>query len=310
MATNVPSIIGSGAQLPAHLQQYTGQENAAAGLVTSFLSLPAISIKGKQFRFVKDGVETPMPIGAPLNVVILGFDPETGLAKAYYKDAYAPGSAEAPDCFSSTGITPDSFVTAPICRSCTECPFNAFGSGVDASGNASKGKRCADHKNLFVVAADKLDGDIAVLRVPGTSLKALSALGSELAKHGVPTQVLATELSFTNDEHPQLNFRPAQWLSEADAARMVTRGASDELSTMKPSNNRGAVAPVSDTIALPAGPAPSSLPPPPPGVAAASPPPEPVKTMTEKAGATPYQSFVDQGWTDEQLIEQCYMEIS
>ena len=117
MADQLPSIVGASANLPAHLQQYAGTANAAAGLVTSFLSLPSISIKGKQFRFIKDGVETPMPAGQPLKVVILGFDPDKGCAKAWYKDAYSPGSAEAPDCFSSDGVTPDGFVTSPVSRS-------------------------------------------------------------------------------------------------------------------------------------------------------------------------------------------------
>lgn len=313
MSDNLPSIMGQGANVPAHLQQYASQGGEAAGLVTSFLSLPSISLKGKQFRFVKDGVETPNPPGMPLRVVILGFDPDRGLAKSFYEKAYQPGTAEAPDCFSSDGITPDPFVSVPKCRSCTECPNNAFGSGKDAQGQPSKGKACGDHKNLFVVAADTLDGDIAVMRVPATSLKALSAFGAELSKHGVPPSVLITELSFTADEHPQLAFNACEWLSEADAARMVARSNSEELSVMKPSNNKGAQVATAPAIAAPPGqaalPGPETIP---ASVPSPTPPPpaaEPVKTMTEKAEVD-YDSFIAQGWTDELLVEHGYMTIT
>jgi len=325
MSENMPSILGQ-AKLPAHLQQYAGdQSNAAAGLITTFLALPHISIKGKQFRFVKEGVETPMPAGMPLKSILLGFDPPgKNCAKAWYKAAYQPGTAEAPDCFSSDGITPDPFVTSPVSRSCGECPYNAFGSGKDAQGNPSKGKACSDHKNLFVVAADQMDGDIAVLRVPATSLKALSGFGQELAKHGVPMQALVTEMSFTDDEHPQLTFRAESWLSEEDAKRMVDRGNSDELSRMKPSNNKGTAKPEAqtqmelaledapDVLTSPAAGRAVDAPPavaPPPATTPVAPPAEPVKTMTAKAGEVTYDAFIQQKWTDDQLVANGYMTI-
>ena len=48
--------------------------------------------------------------------------------------------------------------------------------------------------------------------------------------------------------------------------------------------------------------------PPAPGVPDA-PKKEPVKTMTEKAGSTTYEQFISKKWTDEQLIENGYMEL-
>jgi hypothetical protein len=273
-------VLGQGAAgLPAHLQQYAVDAAEAAGLVTSFLSLPAISIKGKQFRFVKDGVETPFPAGQPFKAVILGMDPPKGCAKSFYLGAYTPGSVDAPDCFSSDGLTPDGFVAAPVSRSCTECPHNVFGSGRDAAGQPTKGKLCGDHKNLFVVPFDQLDGDVAVLRVPATSLKALSAYGQELIKHGAPMQALITEMTFTSDEHPQLAFRGESWLDAADAGRMVARGKSDELTSMKPSNNRG-------VAAVPALAAPEAI------------PDELVATGTHSV-----QQLFDAGWSADQMVE-------
>jgi hypothetical protein len=282
---NVPSVLGQGsAGLPAHLQQYAVDAAEAAGLVTSFLSLPSISIKGKQFRFVKDGEETPFPAGQPFKAVILGMDPPKGCAKSFYVGAYTPGSVDAPDCFSSDGLTPDGFVATPVSRSCTECPHSVFGSGRDAAGQPTKGKLCGDHKNLFVVPFDQLDGDVAVLRVPATSLKALSAYGQELIKHGAPMQALVTEMTFTSDEHPQLAFRGESWLNAEDAARMITRGKSDELTSMKPSNNRGGTADAA-TPALPTGGAPALAAP----------------AEYEATGAHSIQQLLDAGWSHEQM---------
>lgn len=53
--------------------------------------------------------------------------------------------------------------------------------------------------------------------------------------------------------------------------------------------------------------------PPPPVTEVPAPPAavvEQVKVMTEKAGAATYETFIEQGWTDETLIEQGYMTIS
>ena len=53
--------------------------------------------------------------------------------------------------------------------------------------------------------------------------------------------------------------------------------------------------------------------PPPPSAQTAPPPPPPaekVKTMTEKAGAATYETFIAQGWTDETLVAEGYMTIT
>lgn len=303
MTPQPPSILDQNSTVPAHLQQYKGDENAAAGLITTFLAIPAISIRGKQFRFMKEGVETPYPIGQPLKAVILGFDPPKGLAKSFYKGAYKPGEDESPDCFSSDGLTPDPLVTEPVSRSCTECPHNAWGSGINSAGETTDGKRCGDHKNIFLVAADELDGDIAVMRIPPTSLKALSAHAALIAKHGVPIQSMVVELSFTDDEHPQLVFKCLNWLSADECERMVARGASNELSGMKPTNNRGTAVAKAETLALPEGPKPEATDPPPPPSAPEVPKAAPVMGMTAKANGVSYESYIGKGWTDAQLIE-------
>lgn len=305
---------GGGAALPAHLQQYTAQVAKAAELVTSFNSLPKVSIKGKQFRYEHGGKDIVLPAGSALEVIILATDPPKGCAKTYYEAAFSQDSAELPDCFSSDGITPDDFVTKPKSRSCAECPLNAFGSGKDAAGNPSKGKACGDHKNLFLVLADDLGGDIYCLRVPATSLKSLSGFGRLLSKHGVAPQLVVSKLSFTDEVHPQLAFDCLRYLDEQEAPASIARSESDELEMALPSKNKVAADPAKaenisvlehkpEHVAQLAAPE-TEVPEVP--VVPQAPATEVVKAMTDKAAGATYDSFIANGWTEEAMIEHGY----
>ncbi len=342
---------GSNVQLPAHLQKYTSHADAAAAMVTGFNSLPKISLKGKQFRYMKDDKEFVYPMGAPFNCVILAIDPPEGVAKSWYEEAYSSDNVELPDCFSADGKVPDSLAAKKQARSCAECPKNVFGSGTDAQGNPSKGKACGDFKNLFVVEADKLDEQVSVLRVPATSLKNLSAYGRQLAQNKVAPQLLITQLTFTDSEFPQLEFKAVRYLTEVDADKMIKRSDSDEVQLALPSKNiiasfDASAGEIKEAAFLPA-PAETVLemtekangmsleqfkeagwteaqllgngyaiekavdvPAPEPEVPAVPEVPQaaPVKTMTAKAGATTYEQFIANKWTDETLIEHGYME--
>lgn len=66
-----------------------------------------------------------------------------------------------------------------------------------------------------------------------------------------------------------------------------------------------------EAIALPTIPAPAAVvatPPPPPAPVVPDPAFLNVKKMTAKAGAVPYASYIDKGWTDELLIQHGFME--
>jgi hypothetical protein len=297
---------------PAHLQKYANHVQDAANLVTGFSSLPKMSIKGKQFRYMKDEKEFAYPLGQALRCVILATDPPLGLAKAWYEKSYSDDAEfTLPDCFSADGVAPDGSAGHKQARSCAECPKNAFGSGVDAKGNATKGKACADIKNLFIVEAHQLGEEIMVLRVPATSLKALSAYGRTLAKNNAAPQFVVTEIQFADETHPQLTFKAASWLDEKECELMVKRIASDELQNSLPSKNIIHIKQVDD-----AKPEVFELPPPPAHIAAAAVVPAPpveekVKRMTDKATSQGlnYDSFIAQGWNDEQMIQHGYLEI-
>ena len=315
--SNEISLFDKGpANTPAHLQKYSDQVKDAANLVTGFNSLPKMSIKGKQFRFMQDDKEFAYPLGQALRCVILATDPPQGLAKAWYEASYSDTAEfSLPDCFSANGVKPDSSAEKKQARSCAECPKNAFGSGVNDKGVATKGKACADVKNLFIVEAHQLDEPIMVMRVPATSLKALSSYGRQLAKNNAAPQFVVTEIQFANETHPQLTFKAASWLDEAQCEKMVNRIASDELQDALPSKNIIDMETVdTDTgeilglppahIATAMGETAKLVIPKPPAE-------EKVKRMTEKATKLniSYDAFIAQGWTDEQMIAHNYLEI-
>lgn len=339
---------GNSTQLPAHLQKYAKHAEAAASMVTGFNSLPKISLKGKQFRYMVDDKEFVYQMGVPFNCVILAIDPPEGVAKSWYEEAYSSDNVELPDCFSADGKVPDSLAANKQSRSCAECSKNAFGSGTDAAGNPSKGKACGDFKNLFVVEADKLDEQVSVLRVPATSLKNLSTYGRKLRKEKAAPQLLVTQLTFTDSEFPQLEFNAIKWLSEEEAAKMIERSESDEVQLSLPSKNMiGSFDPgtgeILDTPGLPApaelettekangmtlkkfrdagwkdqdlisqGYAVETTSAPEPEVPSVptAPDAELMQTMTAKAGTTTYEQFRNNKWTDETLIEHGYMELT
>jgi hypothetical protein len=307
------------ANVPAHMQQYADQVKDAANLVTGFNSLPKMSIKGKQFNYMYEDKEYAYPLGQALKCVILATDPPQGLAKSWYESSYSDTAEfSLPDCFSSNGIKPDSSAGKRQARSCAECPKNAFGSGKDEKGVATKGKACADVKNLFIVEAHALGESIMVMRVPATSLKALSSYGRQLAKNNAAPQFVVTEIQFANETHPQLTFKAASWLDAAQCESMVKRIASSELQDALPSKNiievetvdtdtgeilglpPAHIAAVMEETAVPAAP-----------VIPAPPVVEKVKHMTEKATKLNlnYDAFIAQGWTDEQMIAHNYLEI-
>jgi hypothetical protein len=300
-----------GSDKPAHLAKYVDKSNDAAGMVTGFASLPKMSIKGKQFRYMKEDKEYVYPMGTALKCIILATDPQQGVSKAWYNSNYNENAEfTLPDCFSSNGIKPDaqSTMIPKGVRSCAECPKNAFGSGKDSAGNPTKGKACADVKNLFIVEAHQMDESPMVLRVPATSLKALSGYGRLLAKQKCPPQIVVTKVTFTDATHPQLEFAPVSFLSEADADNMIAKSESDDVQLALPSRNIIELAPAEQEIDVRQLPLHEQEAPPVPEEEA-PPVPQPKKVMTQKANGLGYDAFIAQKWTDKQLIENGYMEI-
>ena len=80
-------------KLPAYLQDLV--DDTASSMISNTGGAPRISIRGRQFRFIKDGNEDEKTTD-PINVVIVGVVPERGMAKTWYETGYQPGSTDPP----------------------------------------------------------------------------------------------------------------------------------------------------------------------------------------------------------------------
>ena len=218
-------------QVPDYLKGY--QSGTGSDLVTQMESYPRISIRGKQFRFKKEGEEKALDLGVNIEVVILAADPPGKLcAKSWFEGAYEPDSDDPPDCSSSNGVVPDSWVVDPVCSNCAQCPNNAWGTATDQQGNPTKGKACNDVKRLIVILPQAINGDPWIFQVPPSSLKALSKYGRELEKHNLGVETIATRIFFVDSEFPQVDFAPSGYLQQELGEVAIARSKSEDIASM------------------------------------------------------------------------------
>lgn len=209
-------------QLPAHLA--AGGSLALNSMAEAFasVSFPSISIKGKTFHIIRADSRTlitrPAVAGQPLEpasaieVVVLNIQ----RAKSYYEDSYVEGSEEKPTCFSNDGVTPDASAEDKQSDTCAVCPHNAWGSGRDDKGNATKGKACSDVQRTAVASPANLD-DPFLLRIPPASLKGLAGVAKTLSGRNIPLNGVVMRVNFDTDAaSPVLVFTPVGYL-DADS---------------------------------------------------------------------------------------------
>ncbi|MCK5015849.1 MAG: hypothetical protein KAS32_02160 [Candidatus Peribacteraceae bacterium] len=231
-----------GTNVPAHLQN--ADMSGSQSLIVSEGGFPSISIAGKTFTLKNGNNEFAFALGQPLDIVILAADPvgAKAKAKAWYATAWDGSESNPPDCMSSNGIIPDpgcAMQQAPVCAT---CPQNAWNTGRDQLGNATRGKACSDLKFLFVVGANNVNGDIYKLRVPPTSLSNLTAWGKALDDKRIPMEAVITRIVFLPadkgillgfDACPDVNTYPgAPFLTAEQYATTKERVASDEIQKM------------------------------------------------------------------------------
>jgi hypothetical protein len=180
----------------------------------------SMSIKGKQFAIVTDGIRkalmNPKDPDSPatyIEVVLVKSNPNT--SKTFYAKGYDPAAGEnvKPTCFSNDGIKPDALVASPVSQSCATCPNNVYGAKITENGK--KSKPCTDSVRVAIAAPDNLN-DVYLLRVPPASIKALGDFGSNMTKREVDYRAVVTKISFDPEEAtPKLVFKPVQFVDEA-----------------------------------------------------------------------------------------------
>jgi hypothetical protein len=197
---------------------------------------PIISIKGKIFTVVRDGVRTVLPNpkdpdspATAIDVVVVKAN--KGTSKVFYAGGYSEGGDQKkPDCFSNTGDRPDPSVKSPQSKSCATCTHNQWGSRTGENGG--KGKSCQDSVRIAIAAPGMLN-DPMLLRVPPASIRALGEFGQACAKRGLPYNAVVTKLGFDMESPtPKLVFRPVGMLDDKGFAQVQDVANSDTVTSI------------------------------------------------------------------------------
>lgn len=222
----------AGGKVPAVLQGTTDVDDLSAGVSGGFA---VMSFKGSRWKIKHQGEEHQILNGdgdpvASLEVVILKANPH--ITKNYYEKGYTEGAAEAPDCYSLDGITPDPSSPQLQSTSCAKCPKNVFGSRITPAGK--KAKACQDNRRLAITPANDLENDTfggpMLLRVPAASLAELAMMGKNLKARGFPYNAVTVRIGFDLDvAYPKLTFRPVRPLTDEEAGQVRELLNSDKL---------------------------------------------------------------------------------
>jgi hypothetical protein len=185
------------------------------------VKFPVISTKGGRFHVKREGVKTlitrekvratdPDEPASYIDMAVLNLQK----SKTFYVEGYTEGSEEKPDCTSNNGITPDAGVKAQQCSSCALCPHNAWGSGMNDKGEATKGKACSDVLRLAVASPANLD-DAFMLRVPPASLKNFAEVSKFLSSKRIPVNGAVIRISFDVEKTGVMTFQAIGGLDAA-----------------------------------------------------------------------------------------------
>lgn len=205
--------------IPAHIAALMAKANVAKTdeMALGGSSVPRISTKKSRFTAKVGADETRL--GEEIYVVILGISPSGPmLAKTFYASGYTEGSNDAPDCSSTNGLVPDSFVQNPVSKVCATCPKNQWGSAVSQAGK--KAKACSESKQLHVVLAEdalKENPTVYLLTVTVNTFKNFTEFGNSLRSQGITSPCFVmTKVSFDEEASvPKLEFEMSGFLDEA-----------------------------------------------------------------------------------------------
>lgn len=225
-------------ELPEHLRTGPMAEAAkralqdAASMAASSNSIPRVSLRGREFRFIENGEEI-VKFRDHIDVIIVGVEPQGSLMiKTWYEKGYQPGSKEPPTCASEDGVAPAQWVQNRQSQSCRTCPKNVFGSATSPNGKATKA--CRDSKRIWIKLAKGNtvngkpyevgpfeDRTLYGMGVTVASLKAFSEHGRSLAALGQGPQVCVTRITMMDTEFPQVEFKVQDWLNAEDAPKSI-----------------------------------------------------------------------------------------
>jgi hypothetical protein len=161
----------------------------------------------------KDLPEVPVQ---SVSVIVVGVAEK--ISKRYYIKGFHHESAEAPDCFSVDGMTPDAASKAKQSPTCAACPMNVWGSKVNDNGK--KVKACQDRRRIAVVPAEDVEnadyGGPMLFDLPPTGLMGLEKYSRELKRLGADISEVVTVLSSVPNDPLTITFDHAGYIANPD----------------------------------------------------------------------------------------------
>lgn len=212
-------------KLPAYLKGSSAVAERINADVVTAQAFPVLSIKGKVFALVRDGVrnvvtkpDDPDEVAQFLEVSVLRANMK---ARVFYAKKYTEGESEGqrPTCHSYDGVSPAADSEERQADKCQLCPRNVWGNKVRDDGSVGKGTECAPNARLAVAAPDKLD-EPYLLRVPPASLSNFKDLVKIGKQRNIPYNALVVKMGFDRDApSPKLTFKPVGLLSDEAYAK-------------------------------------------------------------------------------------------
>ena len=233
MATNAMTKFEQ-APLPAHI---AAAEAAVGRNIDPRNTTPQLSFRGKVWRTVIEGDETPMtnsegdPISS-VNVVILNFS--KARSRTYFEGAFEEGKSQAPVCWSTDGVTPDNDVKNKQSATCATCKWSVKGSKTGDTGKLLTA--CAVNKRVVVVPTADVHFTPMLLKVPQTSMwdgkneenekkgfYAFDQYIDMLRKRGCNhSGFVSTRIKYDpRMAYPKLLFSASRWLEESEIAEVT-----------------------------------------------------------------------------------------
>lgn len=265
----------------------------AGGIKDGSDFLPALGLRGRQFRIKSGGQEVSLD-NRTLEVVLVTARPS--MSKAYYEGAFTPGTVKKPACQSVDGVRPDASVANPMSKLCATCRMNEWGSRKNTD-TGKDAKACNDVK-LVVLAAPDLEPDekpLQVLLATG-SQKNLAKYLKLLNHNGLSANEIVTKLGFSEDAFPKLTFDYVRNLTQEQADKVkAIEQRDDVISTLAinaqplADDDAEVTATQPTTVANVAPPKEEAVPATPPAPAAVTPdtPSDDITNVLSRWGATP-----------------------
>lgn len=156
---------------------------------------------------------------------------------AWWKESFASGGGNPPDCFSLNGIRPEADSPHIQSELCATCDQNKFGSGTRQDGSPGRGKACKNMKRVHIL----IQGENLPKRLtlPPSSIRSLENYLTILADQGLPSPLVVTRLYLESTknrdgiEYSEVRFEKTGVITELTAAQHIKKVRAEYMSAMR-----------------------------------------------------------------------------